>query len=168
MGADLYINSLVKKARDQYDPLFNAAVRERNEISQAGERSPAILGSVKYTTAYTKAQEKVEKYYNLANGEGYFRDSYNNSSLFWILGLSWWELAQQGVIDDKGYISPENAYLLAQLVKELPYVKPITADLFSDTETVEQVQEYFDTKRKDFIAFLMLSYNMNEAVYASV
>jgi hypothetical protein len=157
MGADLYIQSVSRQVRAKYDPLFDAAVKKRNDFMSRGMKAEA-----------EKAQKEVEKYYNLSNSEGYFRDSYNDSSLFWMLGLSWWQLAEEGVIDDRGYISPDNAYLLAQLVKELPYVKPIRADLFSDTNSVEEVQEYFDTKRKNFIKFLELAHKLDEAIYASV
>ena len=156
MGADLYIRSVSEVVRKIYNPLFEAAVVKRNRLQALGLVDEAA-----------KAQEEVSKYYSLTNSEGYFRDSYNNSSIFWMLGLSWWELAEQGVIKN-GNISPDNAYLLAQLIKELPYVKPIKADLFSDTNSVFEVKAYFDGKKKDLIEFLELAHSLDEGIYASV
>jgi len=114
MGADLYINSITEPARAKYEPLFNEAVERRDSLMKdrqgyeafiaiydnIGEVSSEIRKQVKdakakvkaLKTQITAAQEVVTKYYNLMDGRGgYFRDSYNGSSILWRLGLSWWK-----------------------------------------------------------------------------
>jgi hypothetical protein len=40
---------------------------------------------------------------------GYYRDSYNNSNLLWLFGLSWWEDVLGVLTGKDGKMSPRNA-----------------------------------------------------------
>jgi hypothetical protein len=78
MGANLYINPLHEKQRQQWEPKFEKAARERDRLK---------LG----TPERELAQLTVEKFYDKMYERGYFRDSYNDPNLLWQFRLSWWE-----------------------------------------------------------------------------
>lgn len=69
---------------------------------------------------------------HLKNAEGeyisYFRDAYNDGSLFSVLGLSWW--ADVFPLCDQGYLSIENA-------------KKVKAMLLDNQVTMEKVLEKY-------------------------
>ena len=67
MGADLYLDSLHQPQCDRYAPRFEQWVRTRDRAQNAADRN--------------KAQHQVEHYYDKMYECGYFRDSYNSSSL---------------------------------------------------------------------------------------
>jgi hypothetical protein len=78
MGADLFIEEIHNPVWQRYAPLFKAAMRRRNQSppgSQAAET----------------ARAEAVRYSDLMFSAGYFRDSYNITSVLACLGLSWWE-----------------------------------------------------------------------------
>lgn len=77
MGADIYLRSKSEACRAEWEPKFYAAVEARNACPEGPERE--------------RLQEEVSAAYDAMYSQGYFRDSYNSTSLFWLLGLSWWE-----------------------------------------------------------------------------
>src|SRR5512146_3228468 len=94
MGADLYIESISNKQKATYEPLFNAAVRARESNKDESRKD--------------ELQAEVSKYYDLMYAEGYFRDSYNITSVLKRLGLSWWKDVGP-LLNKKGYLSPTKA-----------------------------------------------------------
>jgi len=80
MGADLYIKDIYETAQKKYRVKFESAARKRDELDAAGDKA----GS-------KKMQKAIERYDALMHKDGYFRDSYNNSSVLNRLGLSWWK-----------------------------------------------------------------------------
>lgn len=76
MGADLYIEKIHQPLLEKYQPLFDEAVRQRDALPRDSKEAKA-------------AQRKVTRYYDLMYSDGYFRDSYNVTSVLWRLGLSW-------------------------------------------------------------------------------
>lgn len=78
MSADLYTDVIRRPLFDKYQLRFEAALRER-EASPGGSKLPEA------------AKAEVEKYYELMNSEGCFRDSYNATGVLNRLGLSWWQ-----------------------------------------------------------------------------
>ena len=158
MGADLYLEPGYSNAEKKWRPMFEAAVKERDAASQRGDSAAAA-----------KAQERVhEAYQGMAPEDGYFRDSYNDSSLFWTLGLSWWG----GVMPDgtklyngKGCIPPKVAAKLADFVESAPYVKLPNPSV---GESAEQVRAYFDDKKARFVRFLRLAAKSRRSIRASV
>lgn len=93
----------------------------------------------------------------------YFRDSYNNSSLFWHLGLSWW---QYEAIDKNGMISVVRAKRLLDLVKNKPISGPIDHDETPKWKT--EGLPYFEKKKKEFIKFLETAIRLKRPIIASV
>jgi hypothetical protein len=151
MGADLYIRSITDPAREKHTPPFNDAVKSRDVIARkSGDNSQAIEA----------AQALVEKYYDAMYPDtGYFRDSYNNSSLFWVLGLSWWNDTGD-LLDDDGNLSVDNARKLLAMVESAPLDIPDGAG--------KKAEAYFTEKRARFIAFLKRAIELNEPIYCSI
>jgi hypothetical protein len=105
MGADIYLNSVFGKCQEEWEYTFNYAVSARN----------AYRGSDKTTQEFL--QKQVSTAYDGMYAEGYFRDSYNSTSLFGLLGLSWW---RDVPLRKDGFLSIRNAErLLRKLEKEL-------------------------------------------------
>lgn len=106
MGADLYIESISQKQDAKYKPLFNIAVKTRDDIAnkfpevqpymkdvwgiRPTPRPPAALREK--VKLLNDAQKKVNKYYKAMNdGGGYFRDPYNSWGLSSLGYFSWWQ-----------------------------------------------------------------------------
>lgn len=67
MGADLYLDSLHQPQCGRYEPRFERWMQKRDQAQSATDRD--------------KAQRQVAYYYDKMYERGYFRDSYNSSSL---------------------------------------------------------------------------------------
>jgi hypothetical protein len=78
MGADLYINSVFQRQREDWEPEFYKATALRDSLQRG---SPE----------YEKAQAQAEEYYEKMYERGYFRDPYNDHDLLWKFNLSWWD-----------------------------------------------------------------------------
>jgi hypothetical protein len=122
-----------------------------------------------------KAQEEVEKYYNLMYAKGYFRDSYNSTSLFWILGLSWWQ--DVGSFTKDGKLPIEKCKEILKKVKEskIPSSKKLKDHLQANYTTIddgenspEKWRKYFIEKKKRLIKFMQKSIDLNEPLNCSV
>ena len=151
MGADLYIEKIYDENEAKYRPLFYEAVKKRDEANDGVEKD--------------RSQKEVEKYYEKMNEVGYFRDSYNNSSLFWKLGLSWWGCK---LISKHGYISVANAKKLKKIVEAAPAIVITDEQAKGWSNTRAEVQEYFDEKRTRFVEFLDTAINAKQKIRASV
>jgi hypothetical protein len=149
MGADLYIESITAKAQEEFKPEFDEAVAMRDAEKDPKKRE--------------ELQERVSAAYDkMYPNDGYFRDSYNGTSLFRALGLSWWGC---GYIDEEGYISPQNAQKLLDDIKKKKVPK-ITVEYVDDG--VEEWQKYFEEKKARFEKFLETAIEMQESILASV
>ena len=191
MGADLYIEPFFSENRDKYDALFKEAVKARDAyptpddvkgILSAEEFGMEItpeqmtIKTRVYPAEYQRAkelQEKVSELYEKMYEVGYFRDSYNGSSLFWKLGLSWWALAKNGekvqLINKQGYITVRSAKLLLALVKSLPIQLDEKAnENWEKGTTVEDVRKFFEAKKKRFEDFLQFAIDNKAKIRASV
>jgi len=102
------------------------------------------------------AQREVTKYYNrMYPSSGYFRDSYNGSSVLWRLGMSWWQDVPDGVL---------TASQLEELVRKVQVakLKPITAAELEeggckvdDKENSPEIwNKYFRNKKRRLVRFL--------------
>jgi len=120
---------------------------------------------------YVKAQARVTKWYNKMYEVGYFRDSYNGTSLFWRLGMSWWNCPYiKG-----GEISPENAQKLLDEVEQVE-LKPITKEelreyhckVDDEKNSPASWNKMFSEKKERFISFLKEAIANNWAIDASV
>jgi hypothetical protein len=158
MGADIYLRSITEPARDHYHPLFEQAVARRNA---------AVPGS----EAEASAQAEVTRLYAAMYPEdGYLRDSYNASSLFWVLDLSWWKDVGS-LLDEEGLLAPQHcATLAADLAQrsELLEGKIARRDAPFDGADWEEAATYFRAKLERFVAFFRRAAEMDEAPYCSI
>lgn len=154
MGADLYINKIFKPNSAKYEKLFYAAVEKRNAAPTQALKD--------------KAQKEVTKYYEKMNSVGYFRDSYNDSSLLWQFDLSWW--SDMGKMIENGNLSPKKAQELLDIMKER---EPIfeahmkTLKKWQDMKPKE-VRTYFREKYKKFQQFLGEAIKQNLPIECSI
>jgi hypothetical protein len=177
MGADLYIRSISNKATEDYQSLFNKAVAQRNALPDGPQ--------------HEKAQEVVEKYYNLMyDHDGYFRDSYNATSLAWALGFSWWadviplltdfesEDAHGNIADDDdtgNLLFGENLQTFRRMVAK--EIKPdVTIERLRDQGALVDDDEhspeawlvYFEEKRMRLLRFIDTAIALDEPIYCSL
>lgn len=151
MGADLYINKVRNPVKAEWQPKFDAAVAKREAATNEDDRAVA--------------QKLVDEAYDkLWGGDGYYRDSYNGTSVLWRLGLSWWqdlEPDQDSEENDGNNVSVARCreFLAKVLAAEL---KPATyAELRANHCTVddgennvESWNKFYREKRDRLVAFL--------------
>lgn len=162
MGADLYIPKVRDPIRAKWQPKFDAAVRRRDAAAQGSPEFEA-------------AQNAISEAYDQLYGTGYFRDSYNGTSILWRLDLSWWEDLKPDVEDDDAInVSVERCREFLDKVKAAE-LKPVTAeDLRANhckvddegENTVEGWNRFYVEKRDRLIAFLETAID-NGGMYAS-
>ena len=161
MGADLYIEKLYRQNNEKYSPEFNKWVNIRDTFQAEGKKKEA-----------DEAQKKVSEFYEKMYEVGYFRDSYNGSSLFWILGLSWWqgEINGRSFITKKGEITPAGAKRLIKHIEPIE-IQDLPEDWPENNHaqgTAAEWTEYFREKKQLFLKFLRQAIELNEPIRASV
>jgi hypothetical protein len=160
MGADLYINSIYQKQCNRYQPKFDHWVNVREMYKNAGKKKAA-----------QKAQEKVVNYFNKMNGDaGYFRDSYNRSSLLWLFDLSWWNDIGEKLIDRQGNLGPDKIKQFIQMLADRESVFKANLEKVElvGEDTREDVRRYFGNKYARLKQFLNRALKLSEPVYCSV
>ena len=156
MGADLYLHSIYDKNYDKWNPVFEAAVKSRDSFPHGSPQAKAFQDEVNlaYSRMYTE--------------DGYFRDSYNNSSVLWRLGLSWWS----DIIPmcEKGMLSPKKAKRLRSMIEKRPLALPTEEDLKSwgGEDSIEEWASYFTQKKGQLIAFLTRAIVLDEPIDCSL
>jgi hypothetical protein len=195
MGADLYIESITEPAKAKHEPRFNAAVTKRDSLDERIKYlRPVLVAQVTMATAIPSARKTVKRYeaeiakltrqreaaqkevseaYDaMYPSAGYFRDSYNGTSVLWRLELSWWK--------DIPASKPTAAQLRSFLAKlKARKLKPVTAkelrenNCTVDTKenSVKVWQKYFRNKKRRLVRFLERAVKAREAgseVYFSV
>jgi hypothetical protein len=103
MGADLYMNSVFLPNRDKYNPKFTFWIAARDKLQEKEKKKDA--------------QEKVNFYFEKMYELGYLRDSYNETNLLWLFGLSWWKDVLNVLTDKEGCMQPDQAKNFLQLLK---------------------------------------------------
>lgn len=164
MGADLYIHGKHDEWHNQYVQAFNDAVAKRdNEPSEAEKQRIQ--------------EEEVSPAYEKLYGENpyYFRDSYNNSSILWMLELSWWRDSEK-FLTKNGYMSPAKAVKWLELIKSREETmkaniegRIVAGTGYADTE--EQVQEakkYYYDKYQRLIEFFERAIELKAKVDFSI
>lgn len=161
MGADIYIKSLSDSCQAKYDPKFQEAVAKRDKCIRGSKEA-------------IEAQKEVAKYYDLMYARGYFRDSYNATSLFGELGLSWWNDLK---LDARGNLSVKKCKKLLEIVKarKLPSVAEMEANLKRSGAMIDDKDnspaawhKMFVNKKRRFIRFLNTAIKLNEPLHCSV
>lgn len=161
MGADLYIESLYEANRKKYEGLFEKWVKVRDGFDRGSE-------------AAAEAQKEVSLYFDRMHAKGYFRDSYNDSSVLWLYGLSWWEDVSSKLVNKKGMLTPTACDRLLVLLdgKQAAFEVTLKAKLadkeWVGSEKPEEIEKYMVEKAKRLRAFLKLAIKMKEGVRASL
>lgn len=164
MGADLYIQSIFEENRKRYEPKFDGAVKRRDAAKASGLNTEAEI-----------QQKLASKYYALMYSDGYFRDSYNGTSLFRLLGMSWWKDFSR-LIDVNSKLHPTKAHFLLSKLNGMPLPKVNREYLISahctvaehGENSVEDWNKYFEEKFEDFKKFLKLAVELDEAIDCSI
>jgi len=161
MGADLYIKSISDERKKQFEPLFEAAVRLRDLAETEVQRQIA--------------QEQVHKYYDEMYADGYFRDSYNLTSVMARMELSWWNDVGPMLSKKTSNLSPRKAKRLLEIIRERQ-IQALTVDeirnaggTIDDGEnTIANWVQFWIDQRLELIAFLEKAISLKEPVYCSI
>ncbi len=179
MGADLYIEKVFKddlridivgKKLDSVRELINALPSDNSEKLRATykRREKALLDS--YNRLWNR---------KFSTDNGYFRDSYNCSNLFWVLNLNYWNWLND-FLDGDGLLHPQQAKLVLKKIEERPvtesrlrrHFKSQKVELGSDGKSAdEEFKEWFDyfvEKRERLIRFLRMAIETDSPVYCSI
>ena len=162
MGADLYIRSITDRANDAHSAAFEAACIARDAAP---------------STEKDAAQARVDECYNLLYPpEAYFRDSYNDSCLFWRYGFTW---LRDFPSDDDGEWKVDVVREVLERIRSdevrdhFVGVLACIADRshsdfreYTEEEAGERVS-YFTAKDARFQAFLERAIELNEPIYVS-
>lgn len=164
MGADLYLNSIFDKQAELYRDKFDKVCELRDSLPEGVERD--------------RAQEQVSEFYSLMYEKGYYRDSYNDSSLLNKLGLSWWQDITPLLDEEAGLPTKEAEKLLPIISEAMLNLYPqkfnqFCADNFpSNTpnrdEEIKRWDSYFKGKFEKLTTMLRMSIELDEPIYCSL
>lgn len=106
---------------------------------------------------------------------GYFRDSYNSTSVLRTLSLSWWKDVIP-LLDDEGLLQPEQIKQFKEMIlgqeQRLPdreMLESWHAHVEDGTEhAVEHWHTYYREKRERLLAFLNRALELNEPIDCSL
>ena len=159
VGADLYLKSDYEPNSERWKPYFNKWVEKRDTLRKDGKNDAA-----------DKAQAQVTKYYEKIFEQGYFRDSYNNSSLLWMFDMSWWTDVLGVLTNSKGLMSPRNAkHFLRRLEEDEPVFEQNLKKLeHSECDGRAEAERYFWDKYKRLKAFLQEGIKRRESIECSL
>ena len=160
MGADLYIQSIYKENEAKWNPKFRDAVARRDAATEEGNQTLA-----------DEIQKEVMECYEQMNAIGYFRDSYNTSSILWLLGLSWWENIG-AMLNKRNFLSVTKAKKLKKMIaeKEVPEITRewLEENGYGEEQDIAQVNKYYKDAKDELLAFLDKAIEMKEAIYCSI
>ena|SRR5579859_2672101 len=162
MGADLYIEKIHQPLAAKYEPLFSEAVRRRDSLPKNSKETEA-------------AQREVTKYFDLMYSAGYFRDSYNATSVLWRLGLSWWEDVIP-LCTQKHELKWDKLRKFRDMVANAELKLPTREEIEKHGGIVEdqgrdslaEWHSYFTEKRANLLAFLDQAIELNTAIRCSL
>jgi hypothetical protein len=172
MGADIYLNS-------KFEKNYEEVQKEIDELE-------ALFKSTHKQTLLDVADGKEDKLFKLTRplldkqySVGYFRDSYNSSSLLSQLGLSW-SSDIISKLNEESYLSVEDCkWFLYEInnrrIGESPIEEPVMSSLFnalglekSDVELDAEKIEYFVKKKSMLVNLLLDAIELNEPLYCSI
>lgn len=184
MGADLFITSINDANEAKHKPAFLAAVEVRDAFTKLyadrvfaqtefgpkiyeAQRAVENAATDEQQKQYEVLQAEVGKHYALMNADdGYFRDSYNDSSVAWVLGFSWWSDVIP-MLDQSGHLPIDKAKKLLAMVESKAVTHEAIADKYPE-EPREKVAEYYEGKKRRLIEFLKRSIEMGEPILCSL
>ena len=166
MGADLYISSIYDKKREELKPAMDR-LDEQIKAEPAEQKKHA------------RREELMALYAELETCGGYFRDSYNPTSLFLAIGLSWWRDVVP-MCDEEGNLQPEQTRKLLHMIQDDSRLIPEEPEklkafllekgvLLDDGEnSPEEWLTYFNEKSDRLQAFLRKAYELQEPIRCSL
>lgn len=167
MGADIYLKSIYNEGREAKELLFKQAADKRDRLDKLYGRNDSRT---------VAAQKEVNETYEALFANGYFRDSYNSTSLFWLLGLSWWQLGDE-LLDEDRNLPIENAKVLLARLESTPVTDENFANWekarredgwkFEDNSPAEW-RKSFEEKHADLCNLLRASIQYGEPLFWSV
>jgi len=107
----------------------------------------------------------------LKSTKGYFRDSYNDSSLFGVLGLSWWRMADKGSIDSNGLMQVPDMVELKQTLDGTTITRDMLnthAPYLMGVGNDQDLIFFFTGKKTELSNLLEEAIKRNEPLYCSV
>jgi hypothetical protein len=172
MGADIYLNSKfeknyeeVQKEIDALEALFKST--HKKNVFDVADGDDSKL--------FELTRPLLDKQYSV----GYFRDSYNSSSLLSQLGLSWSSDISKR-LNDRSYLPVEDCkWLLDEInnrrIGETVTEEPMMARLFSvlgqektDVALDAERLEYFVKKKSMLVNLLLDAIELDEPLYCSI
>jgi hypothetical protein len=177
VGADIY---LYDKRREDLDarikewleePLYDGIMARL--LGRFGGRKERSIVDI-WNGGIDETSRVLAKEYEELQETHYFRDSYNASSLFWRMGLSWWGLLNEGYIDDDGIANADTVQMLLegynQLHERVLSKEATTAwyagevekgTHFDPDEGPDEWVKYFQEKGKHFAEFCQRTLDNN-------
>jgi len=119
------------------------------------------MGADLYLLAKRKGNNQITGFATDLN-VGYFRDSYNDSSLFWKFELSWWQ-DYGDLLNKKGNLSPKNAVKVLELLKNNEKVFEANLEKCSPDD-----KKYFIKKYETLKSFLNEAINLKSEIESSI
>jgi len=173
MGADIYLHS-------KFDKNYDVVNEEIEQIT-------SLYALTSGASIIDLAQGEDDKFSSMivpllekAFSVGYFRDPYNNNSLFKQLGLSWWKDVTPK-LDDNGFLSVENCKWLLEEIQnrrigenvsdEEPVILAIHSVLEIETNKKELDSEFLDyliQKKVQLCNLIKDAIELNEPLYCSL
>ena len=166
MGADLYIKSIYDPFNDEFNARLKPVLAKRDSL---GNGTPAFQAYQEVTV-----EPLLEEYYGQdPTVNGYFRDSYNSTSVLGFLGLSWWNDFKPNT---KSEYTPTacKRFIRKLTAAQEPTVQEWAAREYTRVildegeNSPESWLQYFRDKRRNLIRFFELAIDLNEPIEASV
>ena len=169
MGADLYSDSIVDPAREKWTPAFEKACSEREKVQKKLEKLGVDFWK---DEKFKKVQAKIDEAYgNMYPDEGYFRDSYNCSSVLARLELSWWKDVIP-MLDKEGKLVGPKIKELVEMI-ESRELKLVDAEEYAEKfrnpeDSADDWNKYFIQKKQNLLKFLNGALQDNDSISCSL
>jgi len=171
MGADLYIESVIEENK-KYNVEIDELTSKIKELEKNGKEN-----SQEYIN-FLKAQIEVcaNKTYSQ---EGFFRDSYNDYSIMWNMGLSWWKDVEN-LLDENRRLQKEGINKLIEMIEKsavkLPDGEKLKmlrsnkdfSDCQFDTEFTNKFYNELLEKKVALLRFLRNALSLNQPILCSI
>ncbi len=118
-----------------------------------------------------KLTEGVEKPWD--SEDGYFRDSYNGTSVLWTLGLSWWQDVVP-MLDKEGELGGDKLVQFRDMVANAKQTLPTEEKLkemyctVNEEEDLASWHKYYQEKHQTLLAFLNRAIELETSIDCSL
>jgi hypothetical protein len=158
MGADVYLNSRYKPNLEKWEPLFEAAVKERDAFPRDSVQAK-------------EAQKRVDETYGAMRSVGYHRDPYNDSGMARMMDFSWWRDVIPMLDDETGDMPIDKAKEFLTFLNEHPVKHDFVEAFVKENESEGTVDEWiksYEKRRAQLIALVAESIALNEPMNYSL